>query len=119
MDQAEEVSVNTLDGFCKKNNISTIDFLKIDVEGNEYKVLLGAQKMIKAGKISFIQFEFGGTDIDARIFFFDFFKLLSGNYNLYRILKNGLWPINHYKETDEIFFTTNYLAVLNDVTVKA
>lgn len=113
MDKVEEVTMETVDGFCEKNSIFQIDFLKLDVEGNEYKVLLGAEKIIRDGKISFIQFEFGGTDIDARVFFLDFYKLLSPQYSLYRILKNGLWPITVYKETDEIFFTTNYLAILN------
>lgn len=112
MGVVEEVFVETLDSFCEKNAIPGIDFLKLDVEGNEYKVLLGAKKFIGEGKISFIQFEFGGTDIDARVFFLDFYKLLSPRYNLYRILKNGIHPIKEYKETDEIFFTTNYLAVL-------
>jgi FkbM family methyltransferase len=112
MNKVEEVNVESLDNFCGKNNIANIDFLKLDVEGNEYKVLLGAKKFIGEGKIFFIQFEFGGTDIDARVFFLDFYKLLSPRYNLYRILKNGIQPIKVYKETDEIFFTTNYLAVL-------
>jgi FkbM family methyltransferase len=112
MDVVEEVFVETLDGFCEKHAIGNIDFLKLDVEGNEYNVLLGAKKFIDGGKILFIQFEFGGTDIDARVYFLDFYKLLSGRYNIYRILKNGIHPIPVYKETDEIFFTTNYLAIL-------
>lgn len=112
MDVKEEVAVETLDGFCEKHSIKSIDFLKLDVEGNEYKVLSGAKKMINGGNISFIQFEFGGTDIDARVYFLDFYKLLSGRYNIHRILKNGIQPILAYKETDEIFFTTNYLAIL-------
>ncbi len=115
MDVVEEVKVDTLDSFCEKNSILAIDFLKLDVEGNEYKVLAGAKKTLEEGRISFIQFEFGDTDIDARVFFLDFFKLLSPQYNLYRILKNGLAPMPTYKETDEIFFTTNYLAVLKEL----
>jgi FkbM family methyltransferase len=112
MKEQERVQVETLENFCRAQNISSIDFLKLDVEGNEYKVLLGAGNMLKENKIKFIQFEFGGTDIDARIFFRDFFNLLSPNYILYRILKNGLQPIKAYKEIDEIFITTNYLAIL-------
>jgi hypothetical protein len=68
--------------------------------------------MLKGNKIKFIQFEFGGTDIDARVFFRDFYFLLSPKYNIYRILKNGLYPIKVYKESEEIFITTNYLAIL-------
>ena len=112
MKEQEQVQIDTVENFCQQQNIQQIDFLKLDVEGNEYKTLLGADKMLTENKIKFIQFEFGGTDIDARVFFRDFYKLLSPQYNLFRILKNGLQPIPAYNEADEIFITTNYLAVL-------
>lgn len=112
MKEQEQVQIETLENFCKRQNIQQIDFLKLDVEGNEYKVLLGAGEMLKGNKLKFIQFEFGGTDIDARVFFRDFFNLLSPKYQLYRILKNGLQPIEKYNEADEIFTTTNYFAEL-------
>lgn len=38
----------TLDDYCKQNNIDHIDFLKIDVEGAEFKVLQGSQRMLSA-----------------------------------------------------------------------
>ena len=104
--------MESLDNFCAQHDINFIDFLKLDVEGNELKVLQGAEKMVTGKKIKYIQFEFGGTDIDARIYFKDFYTLLSPNYKLYRILKNGIRSINKYKETEEIFTTTNFLAIL-------
>jgi len=112
IDVQEQVTLFTLDLFCEQNNISKINFLKIDTEGHELLVLGGAKKMLASGKISFIQFEMGRTSINARVFFKDFFELLTPQYQLYRILKNGLQPINIYKETDEVFLTTNYLAEL-------
>ena len=106
----QEVQTKTLDAFCREQGISRIDFLKLDVEGFELKVLQGAKNMLAARAIKFIQFEFGGTDIDTRVFFKDFYKLLNKDYRIYRILKNGLQPIQKYSEFDEIFLTTNYLA---------
>lgn len=41
--------------YIKKNRIDTIDFLKIDTEGYEYKVLLGLKKNIS--KVRLIMFE--------------------------------------------------------------
>ena len=67
--------------------------------------------MISDKKINFIQFEFGGCNIDSRTYFQDFFYLLNDNYTIYRDLKNGLFEMPVYKETYEIFITINFLAV--------
>lgn len=42
-----EVECKTLDLFVTQNNIERLDFIKIDVEGHELKVLKGADKCIK------------------------------------------------------------------------
>jgi FkbM family methyltransferase len=110
MDLKEQVHMRTVDAFCAEQHIKHIDFLKVDVEGNELNVLKGATEMMNKGNIDFIQFEFGGTDIDARTFFQDFYYLLHEKYKIYRILNNGLYPIHQYKQTQEIFLSSNYLA---------
>jgi len=38
--------IETLDEFCARENIDTIDLLKIDVEGFEFDVLAGARRML-------------------------------------------------------------------------
>lgn len=40
------VEIVTLDGFCREYGISHIDFIKIDVEGFEYFVLLGGSNVL-------------------------------------------------------------------------
>jgi FkbM family methyltransferase len=112
MDREEEVTLITIDAFCKEKGISKIDFLKFDIEGYEFKALEGAQEMLTNRKIQFIQFEFGGCHIDSRTYFQDFFYLLKDNYHLYRVVKDGLYPIRKYKENYEIFVTANYFAEL-------
>ena len=66
--------------------------------------------MIEEQRIRLIQFEFGGTSIDSRTYFRDFWQLLSPNYTLYRIVGNGLRRIDAYSEFLEIFVTVNFLA---------
>jgi len=112
MDIEEEIQLKTVDGFCANNRIERIDLLKLDVEGNELKVLEGAKKMLGKRVIKFIQFEFGGCNIDSRTYFRDFYYKLKGNYKIYRIVGDGLREIRQYKELDELFITTNFLAEL-------
>lgn len=112
MNMKEEVKLSTIDIFCREQGIERIHFLKLDIEGHELNALKGADRMIQEGMIDFIQFEFGGGNIDSRTYFQDFYYLLNDKYHLYRILRNGLAEIIKYRETDEVFITVNYLAQL-------
>ena len=60
----EEVEAVTIDLYCEKNGITQIDLLKIDVEGAEYQVLLGARRMLESKSIGCCVFEFGATTFD-------------------------------------------------------
>lgn len=53
----EQVSVDTLDGFCGRHHISRIDFLKIDTEGSDMAVLEGAAGLLRDQRIGIIQVE--------------------------------------------------------------
>ena len=55
-----KVHVQRLDNFCNDKGIEFIDLLKIDCEGFDYKVLIGAINMLKQDRIKYIQFEYGG-----------------------------------------------------------
>jgi FkbM family methyltransferase len=60
----EKVVTSTIDNFCQERDISYIDLLKIDVEGAEYQVLLGARQMLEQKRIGCCLFEFGATTFD-------------------------------------------------------
>ena len=106
----QTVVTKTLDRFCYEHGIQEIKYLKIDVEGHELSVLLGAQRMLSEKRIQFVQFEFGEANIDSRTYFRDFFELLGPDFNFYRIVSDGLRKIDKYHANLEVFATINYLA---------
>lgn len=108
------VEVNTVDNFCLTHGIESIDFLKIDVEGNEFKTILGAEKMVTGQKIKTIQFEYGGTYIGSRTLLKDIFNFFKDkNYSIYKIYSNNIRKIEKYNEELETFQYSNFLAILN------
>ncbi len=52
-----EVSTTTIDTFCLEAGISHIDILKMDVQGAEFSVLVGAKDMLANQRISLIYTE--------------------------------------------------------------
>lgn len=107
----EKIEVIRLDEFCQSENIEGIDFLKLDVEGHELEVLIGAKHLLDNHLIKVIQFEFGGCNIDSRTFFKDFYFLLEKDFNIYRIVRDGLRLIENYSEKLEIFQSSNFIAI--------
>lgn len=57
----ETCTVQTLDQFCSDNGVDKIDYLKIDTEANDLKVLAGASRMLHSG-VSFVSVEINSFD---------------------------------------------------------
>lgn len=92
--RSESVTVGTLDDYCTQHEVGHIDLLKIDVEGFELKVLLGAKRMLTENRIDVIQFEFNEMNVLEKIFMRDFFDLLPCSYQFFRLLPHGFLRIN-------------------------
>lgn len=107
----EEVETLRFDDYWKNVlHEERIDILKIDVEGHELKVLQGSEEALKNTDV--IQFEFGGCNIDTRTFFQDFWYFFAErDFDLFRITPFKVERLNAYRERDEFFSTTNYIAL--------
>jgi len=108
----EKIRLSTLDLLTSKANVGIIDFLKIDIEGNELEALRGGVNLIKKDRIGIIQFEFNVTNIASRVFLKDFYDLLEG-YRFYRIKQRGLVALNAYSPLNEVYRIQNILAISN------
>lgn len=100
-----EIETNTLDNFCKENNIKRINILKMDVQGGEMLVLEGAKEMLsqKAIDLIYTEIEFVTLYQDQPLFE-DIRKFLN-NYG-YKFYKNYNTYYNEKSEAisaDSIF----------------
>jgi len=82
-DKGHRYNLMRLDDYVHKNKIQHIDFLKIDAEGLDYKVIKGGINTVRT-QVSYIQFEFwGGVQ--------NFYDLLCNEFNLYLLMEPGLY----------------------------
>lgn len=113
----ETVQIETLDDYCKKEGIDRIDFMKLDVEGHELSVLQGGKGLLAQGRIGIIQFEYGGTYIDARVFLKDIWEYVSDinlDYTFYKIYPDGIRLVSAYWYTLENFQYSNWVIINKD-----
>jgi FkbM family methyltransferase len=109
---AFDVAVTTVDAFIEQQKLKHISLLKIDTEGHEYEVLLGARGAIERRSIEVVHIEFNEMNVISRVFCRDFFELLK-DYSLYRMLPDGLLPLRPYAAlTCELFAYQNLVAIL-------
>jgi FkbM family methyltransferase len=107
-----EVAITTVDRFLREQDIGAVNLLKIDTEGHEYQVLLGAQHALAAGNFDVIHFEFNEMNVFSRRFLRDFRELLQG-FELHRLLPTDLLPLEARGAPlfQELFGYQNIIAV--------
>lgn len=108
-DEGHKYSLKKLDDYVESKNVKKIDFLKIDVEGVDYKVLLGGLKTLKEKDVvSFIQIEYSGGIRQ--------YVDLLGNFNWFLMIEPRLLEvINKFNDIGVDFNKT--LVKLNDEVI--
>jgi FkbM family methyltransferase len=86
------VRVVTLDSILAQREIETIDYLKLDVEGHERSVLLGAREAIAARRLRNVQLEVNAHNALTGCSLHQLAALLPG-YEIYKVLPDGLYCV--------------------------
>lgn len=113
----ERIYIDTIDDFYKENMIGHIHFLKIDIEGYEFKCLQWAKTLIEQDKIDIIQLEHNRCAIASRTFLKDYWDIFSTKYVICRPLSNDRWLylMKNYDIYLESFTYTNYVIIKKDI----
>jgi FkbM family methyltransferase len=110
----EGVPAITLNNFCEKNQISRLDFIKIDTDGHEFEVMQGAKEAIARYRPKII-FEIGIYVMEEKNisfqFYSDYFNAL--NYKLLDAKSGSLITTDNYLEFIPARGTIDILALPN------
>ena len=105
----QNTKIITLDDYVNEKNISNIDILKIDTQGFEDKVLLGAQNLLKNNRIKLIQLELIFSEIyEGPLQIYDVEKMLiPNNYKLFSISNGGSLFTDYIYQSDFIYISND------------
>jgi FkbM family methyltransferase len=103
--------VVTGDDYCADHHIDHIDFLKLNIEGAELPALRGFRRMLSAGSIDVIQFEYGYVYILPKFLLKDIVEFLTAHGFVVGKMFPTYVDFKPYDLKDEDFMGPNYCAV--------
>jgi FkbM family methyltransferase len=114
-DQAVEIDVTTLDATCAEENIHRLHLVKVDTEGNDFNVILGARGLFDREAIEILQFEYNWRWVAFGRMLSDVFAFLSDRpYRLGRLCPDGVEFYDDWHPELERFIETNYVIAHRD-----
>lgn len=113
--QTQTATLTTGDQYCAEQSVDFIDFLKIDVEGAESRVLKGFEGMLAAAKIRMVQFEYGYLNGDAHVLMRDFYDLFDGlGYRIGLLRGSGVHFMDWTYKLNDFDSGPNFVAIRKD-----
>jgi FkbM family methyltransferase len=108
--QQSAVQAIRLDEYMASYNVGHIDILKLDIEGAEMQALRSLGNHLQPQLVELIQFEYGGTTLDARTTLGDFYELLGARgYHIAKLFPHAL-EIRSYEPWMDHYTYANYVA---------
>lgn len=108
---ATDVQVVRLEDCLRERSVERVDLLKLDVEGFELAALQGLGARLRPDIVDVIQFEYGGTTLDAGVTLRELYRLLSSAGYLIGKLFPRAVDIRPYGCSMEHFSYSNYVAL--------
>jgi len=112
---SEIVATTRLDSYIEKKNIPHIDLLKIDIEGHELAAFRGMGRYLTGQYVDFIQFEYGGANLDSRTSLMELYQELEkAGFVVAKLMPRGL-DIRPYQPRMDNFQYANYVAISGEI----
>ena len=115
---SETVNTIRLDTYIEASKIAHIHLFKIDIEGHEMAAFDGMGDYLSGDFIDFIQFEYGGANLDSKTSLMDLYALLeSRGFVIGKLMPGGV-QLRTYKPWMENFQYANYVAISRKLAKK-
>lgn len=111
LNNQEKIKLDTLNDYIISKRIAHINLIKIDIEGHELSALIGMGRFLSADFVDYIQFEYGGANLDSRTNLMQLYGLLKlKGFKIAKVMPNEL-HIREYSPYMDNFNNANYMAV--------
>jgi FkbM family methyltransferase len=107
-----DVKVTTGDEYCAQAGVTHIDYLKVDVEGAEFEVIRGFERLFTDGHIDVVQFEYGPLTLAGKHSLHEYHDFFSAvGMRLGKIYPRYVRLVDRYYPGLDDFRWCNYVAL--------